>query len=363
MGGFDVVVLQGICASHFDKHVAPLLNGVQQAQEILREQVKELALAVEQKGAHDLTAKLDQLAVDVAQKASIERLDDLINKMDLKASAAEEMSTEATGSFSTSADQFEMWLSEAEQKCREHVSAALAPLEDRQSNTERTVRSHAAKIKEWKSLDSEMDCKANVRDVPTLAQFQSLKSTVERKANSSKVPTFAQFAELQELVESKANVSWVPSSSEFQELRAAVEKKANASSVPCAVDLNRVLEEVQLKANQADVEAALEQKANFDQVTPTSRVDDLASVMERKLAFLAARVQKTSESVDNVLSQAMVCYVPAQNCAPYFPQDTTGQWCRPQVAGDGFAPCAWAEGQARTENTDCSSHGSSHGGS
>lgn len=358
MGGFDVVVLQGICASHFDKHIAPLLTGVQQAQELLRAQVKELALAVEQKGSHDLTAKLDKLAADVAQKASISRLDELIAKMDLKANASEEVSTEAPSSFSTS-DQFEMWLSEAEQKCREHVAAALAPLEDRQSNTERTVRSHAAKIKEWKSLDSEMECKANVRDVPTLAQFQSLKTTMDRKANASKVPTLIQFGELKELVESKANVSWVPSSSEFQELRAAVEKKANASSVPCAVDLKKVLEEVQLKANVADVEAALEQKANCDQVAPTSRVEDLASVMERKLAFLAARLQKTSECVDNVLSQAMVCYVPTPTCGTYYRQETNGQWTQPQIVGDGFAPNGWGEAQAKPENTDGSSHGSS----
>jgi len=353
MGGFDVVVLQGICANYFDKHVAPLLTEVRQAQEQLRTQMKELTGAVEQAGTCDMSATLDALTVDMAQKASMAKLDEVVAQMGLKTNGSEESTEDKSNS---GADQFEMWLSEAEQKCREQIAAALSPLEERQANTEKTVRSHAAKIAEYKAIGSELECKANVRDVPTIDQFKRLTATVERKANASKVATAAQFGELQSLVETKVNATCVPTLAEFQELRAAVEKKANASSVSCAVtmsaNLEKVLAEVQLKANAEEVEKALKEKANCDQVPLSSTVENLASVMERKLAFLAARLQKTSESVDNVLSQAMVCYVPTQptqTCGTWSRMGEGAGWMTPVIAGDGLAPGGWGEVRAKPE--------------
>jgi len=334
MGGFDVIVLQGICANYFDKHVAPLLSEVKQSQEDLRAQVKALSVAIEQKPTGDVIAKC------VEQNASITRLDEVIAQLDLKTTASEEVSTEAP-----STDQFELWLGEAEQK----IAAALAPIEERQAITDKTVRQHAAKIAEYKSVDGELQCKANVRDVPSLEQFKRLKDTVERKANKVTVPTVVQFDELREVVESKVNASGVPTLAEFTELRHLVEKKANASSVPAAVDLQKVLAEVQLKANAEDVEKALGEKANADQVSLTSTVDNLASVMERKLAFLAARLQKTSESVDHVLSQAMVCYIPTTGCGQQQwmgQQDQAGTWMIP-AGGEALAPGGWSAEQCQ----------------
>lgn len=364
MGGFDVVVLQGICANYFDKRVAPLLAEVQYAQDQLCTQVKELAASVEQKGPVEMSAKLEALAASMAQKeADISRLDEVLAQMDTKASS--EVSTEEP-----STDQFESWLNEAEQKCREVVAEALAPIEERQEKIDRILRSHGEKMAQYKSFESDLQSKANIRDVPTLAQFQRLSASVEKKANASKVPTVTQFSELQEIVESKVNASGVPTLAEFQELRAAVKKKANASSVPCAGELEKVLEEVKRKANIEDVEKALDEKANSSQVPLTSTVDNLASVMERKLAFLAARLQKTSESVDNVLSQAMVCYIP--NGMAYG-QAATGTWVTPsqgdthpangtwvtpsqapQVGGDGLAPGGWGEASNKAEGDSCS---------
>jgi len=336
MGGFEVLALQSICATYFEKHVAPLLSELQQSQEKLRTQVQELVVAKDVKQAGDVIAKFDALQADVAQKASIARLDEVIAQMDLKEHTSE-VATEAP-----STPTFETWLSEAEVKIDERV----APLADRLAIMEKTLRSHAAKIAQHKALDDELACKANVRDVPTVAQFQRLQTTVERKANSSKVATIAQFQELQELVDSKASASCVPSDSEVAELRSAVNKKANANSVPSTAEFQKLSAEVQgqLKASKDDVERGLQQKANSAEVASSSTVDTLRNVMERKLTFLANRLQKTAEMVDNVMNQqAMVCYVPAQ-CQGGWTHDPrgTGAWMM-QPQGDGIAQSGWCE--------------------
>lgn len=337
MGGFEVLALQSICATYFEKHVAPLISELQQGQEQLRAQVKELVVAKDVKQAGDVTAKFDALQADVAQKASIARLDEVIAQMDLKM-ATSEVSTEAS-----STPKFEMWLSEAEVKCDERVT----PLADRLAIMEKTLRSHAAKIAQHKALDDELACKANVRDVPTAEQFQRLAADVKRKANSSKVPTIAQFQELSELVESKASASCVPSDSEVAELRSALNKKANSNSVPSTAEFQKFSEDVQgqLKASKDDVEKGLQQKADSAEVARSSTVDTLRNVMERKLTFLANRLQKTAEMVDNVMNQqAMVCYVPAQCQGGWAPDPRgTGNWMMPQ--GDGLVQGGWAECQ------------------
>lgn len=324
--------------------MAPLLSEVQKSQGQLQTQVKDLALAVEQKGCGDMGAKMK--ALDVAQKESMNKLDDIMSQMDLKGKADEVSSTEAPSS-----DQYETWLSEAEQKCREHVAAVLAPLEERQATIQKSLRSHGEKIAAFRALDSELECKANLRDVPTLKQFEKLEATLKKMAMASKVPTLTQFAELQELVESKASTSLVPSMSELREIRIAVEKKADASSVPAAADLQKLVEKaLEQKANVEDVEKALEQKANSDQMQPlTSNVENLASVMERKLAFLAGRLQKTTESVDNLLSQAMVCYVPSTpQCGTWqqMGNDPNGRgqvWAMPGAETNGMVPGVWVD--------------------
>lgn len=182
MSGFDVVALQGICANYFERHVKPILSEVQESQAKLKAQVKDLKKTLAQSPPNkDVLEQFEALKDNVAQRRNNldARLEEVIHNLDLKANASE-VSTEASHS-AVSSDQFEMWLCEAEQKFRN----SLAPLEERQAVTEKTVRSHAAKIAGWKSLDSEMESKANVRDVPTLAQFQRLSTTVERKKQSS----------------------------------------------------------------------------------------------------------------------------------------------------------------------------------
>jgi len=349
MSSFDVVALQGICANYFERHVKPILSEVQESQAKLKAQVKDLKKTISQSPPNtDVVAQFEALKGDVAQRRNSldARLEEVIHNLDLKANASE-VSTEASHS-AVSTDQFDLWLCEAEQKFRN----SLAPLEDRQANTEKTVRSHAAKIAAWKSLDSEMESKANVRDVPTLAQFQRLSATVDKKTKAQTNLT-AQFSELQAIVESKADSSCVATVSEFRDLRMtldSLEKKTNASSASAA-DAQKLSDEVKLKANVADVEQMLKEKANIDQVPLTSTVENLASVMERKLAFLAARMQKTSDSVDNVLSQAMVCYVPPSPCGQWMPQpvmgrqDASGAWIPAAAPGDGlaasFAPGGW----------------------
>merc|ERR1719261_832835 len=229
----------------------------------VRAEVKALAATLEQKGVPDVTAKLDALVVDMQQKASLAKVDEIIAKMD-QDNDSKDSSTEAP-----SADQLDVMLSESEQKCREIVAATLEKLEERQAITEKTVRSHAAKLAELKKIDTELECKANVRDVPTLDQFKRLSATVERKANASKVPTLTQFGEIEKLVESKASASGVPTLAEFHELRASVEKKADIRSVPCDVDLKRVLAELDVKANSEDLQELHEEikkKANSGEV-------------------------------------------------------------------------------------------------
>jgi hypothetical protein len=333
MGGFDVIALQNICATYFESKVAPLLADIQRREEELRTQVKDLQLRLEQKTAVGTVSpieKFDGLVAEVAEKARSDKLDE---QMDSKAGS--EVSTESTEHATElpSMAQFEVWLSEVEQRLREQATTTTAQLEERIGKTERTIRSHAAKLEEFRKFDHELQCKANVRDVPTSQQFQRLSATVEKKAHVSKVPTVAQFEELQELLHKKVNAEWVPSIAQFEELAVQVRNKASASTVPSASDLQKVRHDLEQKANIIDVpssawiEEVLAQKSSAEQAQATKAVENLGTIMERKLAFLANKMQKTQDQVDGFLGHGMICYMPmSQPAGTWAPVPAEGQW-------------------------------------
>jgi len=300
-----VIALRAICKSYVDKMVLPVLEDVQQVQAELRSQLQQLSGAVEEKAAVKDVPTLDRfeaLLADVAQKALATEVSDALAKLQTK-------------------------------ECGDDL-AILAKLEERTANTERAVRSHAGKIAELREIRQELQGKANVREVPSLAQFQKLASTVAKKANSDKVPTLEQFEELQTLAESKVSEHWVPSMQQFEGLVAQVEKKANACNVISALEFQCFREEMQQKANINDtpraawIEEQLE-KANACNATTQNSVDKLASVVEKKLAFLACRVQKNTEVLDQFQQpshqQAMICYVPAAACGIWDPMTPSDQ--------------------------------------
>lgn len=326
MGGFDVVALRAICQSYVDQMVIPVLTEVQQAQAEVRTQLQQLWVVVEEKAAAKDVPTLDRfesLLADVAQKAL--STEDAIAKLQLKDSC--------------------------------HDNAIIAKLEERTANAERAVRAHAGKIAELRDVSQELQSKANIREVPTLAQFQKLSNTVAKKANSDKVPTLEQFMELQALAESKVSAHWVPSMQQFESLVAQVEKKANSTNV-----LKSIQEEMQQKANIKDIpraawiEEQLE-KASTYQSTTQSSLDKLASVVEKKLAFLASRVQKNTEALDHFQTpspqQAVLCYFPAPACGTWGPVSSSDQcgWSvqsqsdSSNSGGEGLAPGGWAEPQ------------------
>lgn len=343
MGGFDVIALQSICANYFEKHVAPMKAEIAQ----LQDQVQALSGAKgSAQAGGNLMAKFNALQAEVASKASIARLDEVmenIRSSDLKAS---EVSTEVP-----STPQLEKILEEADSKCSER----LAPLEERISRIHEIVKSHASKIAACKSSDEELEGKANARDVPTLAQFQRLADQLKQRPTAGKVPSLEKFQELQELVETKASASGVPSASEIQELRLAMNKKANAVSVTSSADFEKFSKELQkqLGAVAQELENGLRKKADkddagSDKVVRSSEIDTLRNVMERKLTFLASRLQKTTDQVDNYMNQqAMVCYVPASQCgngAGYpaqGPGGVQGAWVLQQAPGGEYAPGGW----------------------
>jgi hypothetical protein len=314
--GFDVIAIRHLCAEYFEKNVSTALNEIKQEQAQLRSDLETLR-------ANDTSARLQAL------EASFAKLEETASA--LSASASD---------------------SDAEQKSRDFIVASLKPIEERLAKSEKTIRAHGQKIAEQKSIDSLLESKANVREVPSMAQFNKLSAAVEKKATANKVPTLAQVVELQEMIEKKVSQDSVPSNSEFKELTRHVEKQLKDRGVPDSLDLLKLAKDVQAKANQSDVESRMakieEQKANADQVPLSSALENLAAVMEKKLAFLAAKVHKTSEIVDqhqNQFNQAMFCYVPHDGSQ--WPvaggNGTNGNW---QQAHQGYAPGGWFGQQA-----------------
>lgn len=309
MGGYDVVALRAICAHYVETNVTPLLSEVQQAQEQVRAQLKEILEVLEQKASASVLDK----------KASLADVDDSIAKL-----------CESVPTFAKLDD----WLDEAEQKLRDRSLASISQLEERASKTERTIRAHAAKIEEFKEIGQEVQCKANIRDVPSLVQFQRLASAVERKANTSKVPTAVQFAELQELVERKVDSNLVPTISQFEHLTAQVDKKFDSG--PCTAELRNIHAELQKKADISSCTTETWVKEELELFATGFRdqvFETFAPVIEKRLASLTAKVQKNSEILDNVVSmnpsQVTTQQQPQQQQATYMcyvPVTTCGAW-------------------------------------
>lgn len=340
MSGFDVIALRAVCKNYVDQMVMPVLEDIQQSQANLRTEMQQLSDAVQKKAAaQDVPTLAHFESLMAAQNSSITNVEEVLAKLQLKDSADDH--------------------------------AILMKLEERTANTEKTMRSHAAKIAELRDIGQAIEGKANARDVPNLTQFKKLEGTVAKKANTAKVPTLEQFEELRTLAESKVSAHWVPSMQQFEKLAAQVEKKANASNVLSSAEFKSIQEEMQQKANINDtpraawIEEQLE-KANTCQATTQSSVDKLASVIEKKLAFLASRVQKNTEALDHFQQpgqQAMICYVPAAACGTWGPvgaptEAACGTWgpvsspteCGWSVqsessnsGGEGFAPGGWGE--------------------
>jgi hypothetical protein len=321
MGGYDVVALRAICAHYVETNVIPLLSEVQQAQEKVRTQLTEALDALEKKACANATPSLERferLVIDLSQKASIAHVDDSISQMSEKVPTFEKLDD---------------WLDEAEQKLRNRSLASISQLEERAAKMERTIRSHAAKIEEFREIGQELQCKANVRDVPSLVQFQRLATAVERKANTSKVPTAVQFAELQELVERKVDSSLVPTLSQFEQLNTELAKKCDSG--PCTAELRNIHAELQKKP---DISACLteawvrEELEIFETGFRDQVFETLAPVIEKRLASLTAKVQKNSEILDNVMCNnsphaaqqqpqqqqpTYMCYVPVATCGAW----------------------------------------------
>jgi hypothetical protein len=323
MGGFDVIALRAICKKYVDEMIMPVLEDVQQSQAELRTQLLQLSSAVDEKAIASDVPTLDQFEsfrAEVAQKASTADMEDILAKLQRKDSSDDR--------------------------------AMIEKLEERTARTERALRSHDTKISELRAFDQELQGKADSRDVPTLAQFKKLATTVEKKANANKVPTLEQFTELQVLAESKVSAHWVPSMQQFEALVAQVEQKANASNVISAPEFKSIQEEIQQKANITDIPQAAwieEQlkKANTSQTTTQSSVDKLAAVIEKKLAFLASRVQKNTEALDQFQQpsqqQTMMFYVPAAACGTWGPANSDRQ--SDKLTGydsQGVDHCGWS---------------------
>jgi hypothetical protein len=277
MVAYDIVALRAICASYIETKVIPLLTDVQHAQEKLQTQLCEKnAVALE---------RIECLIADMAHKATLTDIDVAITKMSGKAP------------MSANSDES---LKEAEQKLRDKFLDDVSRLEERVAHTEKTVRSHAAKIAEIRDFGQQLECKANVREVPTVAQFQRLAAAVERKPNAGKVATAAQLtelqAEMQTLVDKKVNVESVPTLAQFHELSAEVAKKCD--SAPCASELRNIHAEMQHKANISDVPTAAWIKQELDDFEADFRnqvFETLAPVIEKRFASVSAKVAKNAE--------------------------------------------------------------------
>lgn len=306
MGAFDVVALHSICAKHFDNHVVPLLQSVQEAQERLSTQLEELTTKVEKVAlleAAPSIERFEQLVAEVEQKATIDALNDVIAKIQSKAD-----STELNGVL-------ERVESAVTAERVVHVEESTQ-LQERVATMERKVDTDVVqKLAQVKKLSLELQEKANVRDVPSLEQFKRLATTVEKKANSSKVPTVTQFQELAAAVEGTVKAEWVPTISQFEELEKMVRKQANADSAPSAKEINELSREVHRKANldevatQAQVQELIEQGLHSGARSAEAKLAEHADVMEQKMAFIMTKVKQSSETCEYLRSNLCWTYV------------------------------------------------------
>mmetsp|Transcript_115155 Transcript_115155/g.209512 ORF Transcript_115155/g.209512 Transcript_115155/m.209512 type:complete len:404 (+) Transcript_115155:38-1249(+) len=317
MGGFDVVALQGICASYFDKHVVPMLQSMQQAQERFDKQLEDLSARVEKTAVQEDKAvpsieRFEQLVAEVEEKAKLSAVDDLIAKIELKADASELNGLLERVESAVTAERVV------------HVEESTQ-LQERVATVERKVDTDVVrKLEQVKKLSLALDAKANVMDVPSLAQFQKLSQTVERKAFSNRVPTVTQFQELAAAVEGTVKAEWVPTISQFEELEKMVKKQANADGTVSAKELNeRLSKELQRKANtdevatQAQIQELSAEVLENGRSVAEAKVAELADAMEQKMNWLATKVKQSSESIE---------YLKGNLCWTYVTPYADGSW-------------------------------------
>lgn len=258
MGSLDIVLLRGICADYFDKHVAPVVKECRQEQDSISDQLKELSTALSARAEatspkdeiSDLLAKLEK-KVDEQEQASMAKLEEIMTFISLKASAVK-------------------------------VDSLASKLES---------LSGGADVSRLEAIAAKLDLKANSNEVPTMAQFRELSTTVQLKADSEDVPTGlkVQMKKLESTVERKANSSKVDA--QLKELSAKVDSKVDARLVPTVAQVEELEEEMKRKANSADVPSAkelhklserLDQKADVSAVPTKAELEELRDALASK---------------------------------------------------------------------------------
>lgn len=155
------IALKGICASYFENHVSPVLRYIQQAQEQLNLQMREIRNAVEQKA-------------NKAEVPTLRQFQDLVAK----------------GAHDTSAVTTQVRLKE--------ISSALQRKADVNS---------VATLANLNKLAATVEQKANAKDTITATQAAELLAAVERKADVGSADALAQLQELSAAMEKKANAA------------------------------------------------------------------------------------------------------------------------------------------------------------
>lgn len=196
MDAIQGIALRGICANYFENHVSPILKYVQQAQEQLIEQNKELK---------------DTLA----RKADVEAVPTLADFQSL-----------------------------SEKK------AQVAPAPDMGGNGVTMM----ARIQD---LQSTMQKKADVANVPSLAQMAELRKLVQQKANAKDVATAEQLAEVTATLVQKADASCTITPAQLEELASSLEGKIGAQAQKEAV--NGAVSSKSAAALQYDLESSTQE--------------------------------------------------------------------------------------------------------
>lgn len=255
-----VVALRGICASHFDTVVAPVLHDLRQAQETLLTRVE--GLVSQLAGKADETMVRD-LVADLHGKADFDAISTAMQK---------EMAALDMGGLQARIEGFE---------------AALTKTEAEDVATAEQLKMLTSQVQK---LSSSVDKKVGSGTVPTMTEFKSLVTLVETKANARNVPTAAAHRELAEAVERKADMSRIPSLAQLNKLCGAVERK-----------LDSRLQEVD--ARHTELAAVVNLKADRDKVPSLERFDLLSSaVTERascdEVAAASAKVESLSQEME-----------------------------------------------------------------
>lgn len=299
MGGFDVVVLRGICEAHADRHIMPLLRELQAQQGELLDKLKSIE---EVKPMEERCAALqDRIALkaDLDMVPSMAQFEELCAKFDQLGTRG--VDTELEARLTKRLDELEAAI---QQK---------ADMEDIVS---------ADQLEELSALVSQ---KANHCDVVTSEQLKRLAATVDRKANTNKVPSLQQWQELEKAVAAKVDSKLCPTLAQVEELAEEVKRKKISSQAQ--EEVRKVAAELQIKANTSDVlsaaqverlvkdkvETMMARKADVTEVPSLSQHKELAAATERKLSFLATKVNQKSEAIREMCQQPQTvwCMQPA----------------------------------------------------